>query len=496
MKQSKLQNNFLKIGFIVLSIFLIIPSIIYLIKNGTILGFNNYYNFFIDDGNNKHISTMIYLTTLVLMATIYIFLIKKKDMFKNVKELIIFTGIVSGIFVIMLPWTSSDIFYYMGVGELNSVYGQNPYYVTVKDYCNEHMNEVKDDNIMEQGYNNYWSGTTVIYGPIAQTIFSIITKISFKNINLCLILFKIVNLIMHLINCYLIYKITKKIKFAKIYALNPYILLEFIGVAHNDIIVVFLVLLALYYLTKKQKLFPCIFLLSLATGIKYFTVLLLPIVILYHYRNEKSIMGRIIRCFEYGAIFLVLFVFEYAFFYKDITIFTAMMVQNDKFSKSIYSGIIGLGDLNQMNTIEIFGEQFVVREISKIIKNIVLSFFVLSYIKFCIDLLTTKNIKLYKSLRKYNFELILFMLSLATFQQWYLIWIFATLVWQKSKMIKGVMLLTIASEVANSVYMFNVESYKFDIFFWGIMILPVIFLQKGIVTKLKRRKKKKKTIIN
>lgn len=34
----------------------------------------------------------------------------------------------------MLPWTSSDVFYYMGVGELDGVYNQNPYYVTMKDY--------------------------------------------------------------------------------------------------------------------------------------------------------------------------------------------------------------------------------------------------------------------------------------------------------------------------------------------------------------------------
>ena len=122
----KLKNKQTKIIFIVVSILLIMPSIIYMIQNKTLLGFNKYYNFFITDKISKTISTYIYLCLLGLMIISYYKLIQNKKEFKNIKEFLKYVIIISCIFLFMIPWTSSDIFYYMGVGELDSVYGQNP----------------------------------------------------------------------------------------------------------------------------------------------------------------------------------------------------------------------------------------------------------------------------------------------------------------------------------------------------------------------------------
>ena len=133
----KLKNKQTKIIFIVVSILLIMPSIIYMIQNRTLLGFNKYYNFFITDKISKTISTYIYLCLLGLMIISYYKLIQNKKEFKNIKEFLKYVIIISCIFLFMIPWTSSDIFYYMGVGELDSVYGQNPYYVTIRKFCKE-----------------------------------------------------------------------------------------------------------------------------------------------------------------------------------------------------------------------------------------------------------------------------------------------------------------------------------------------------------------------
>lgn len=463
-----------KIIFILISIFLIIPSILYLLKKGTILEFNNYYNFFIDDGNHKIMSTIFYVFIFSSLSVIYIFFIKKREQFKDIKQLLKYTAIVSIVFAAMLPWHSSDIFYYMGVGELNSVYKQNPYYKTIKQYVDENSDIVKDDSIMKQGYMNYWSNTTVVYGPIAQLIFSIFTKISFKNLDVCLIIFKLINAIIHLLNCWLIYKITRKIKFSIIYGLNPYILMEFIGMGHNDIIVVFFVLLCMYFLLKRKQILPSVAFLAIATGIKYFTILLLPIVVLYHYREEKKILKRILKCIKYGLIFFAIILIEYALYYKDMSIFSAMLVQNEKFSKSIYSGIVGLGVLNNTKAINLFGKIIGLRELATIIRQTIFIIFVFTYVKFCIELLIIKDIKLTNVLRKYNTELILFMLSLGTFQQWYLVWLFATFTWQKSKTIKSIVAVTLASEIGNTIYMFKTESYVYDAFF--LLTILVIYV--------------------
>ena len=153
-------SDILKILFIILSLFMVIPSIMYLLKRGTILGFDNYYNFFINEGKNKALSTTLYLLTFLSLSAIYLYFINKKDSFNNIKRLIYFVSVVSMIFIVMTPWHSSDIFYYMGVGELNSVYGRNPYYETINEYVGENINVVKNDTIIMQGFTNYWSNST------------------------------------------------------------------------------------------------------------------------------------------------------------------------------------------------------------------------------------------------------------------------------------------------------------------------------------------------
>ena len=471
-------NNILKIVFIILAILLITPSVIYLVQNKTIYNFNTYYNFFINKEISKTISTTTYLILFIAITAIYLRFVIKKS-FENIKQVLIYTSIIGAIFLVMLPWTSSDIFYYMGVGELNSVYGQNPYYVTMKQYYSENKGNIQDE-VLEQGAHNYWADTTVVYGPIAQLIFSVCAKLSLKNINLCLFIFKLVNLLIHILNCYLIYKLTKKLKFSVIYGLNPFILIEFIGNVHNDIIIIFLILLSTYFLLKKKNLNIAIVFLAIATGVKYFTILLLPVAILYHFRKEKSILKRLARCIQYGIMFLCIFMAEYIIYFRDVNVLTAMLVQNEKYSKSIYSAMYSIEFLSGIR--------------SKI-RDMVFLIFVVVYIKFCIDLLTTKEIKFYKAIRKYNYCLILFYLSLTTFQQWYLVWAFATIMWQKPNMIKNIIGISTISELANSVYMYKFEHYKYDIYF--VEIIMCLFVIWQICTnRFKGEKKIEKVITN
>lgn len=247
-----MKNKILKVSFIVINILLIIPSIIYLIQKGTIFGFNTYYNFFINTQTNKTTSSIIYLAIFLSIFGLYLMILKRRNMFKNIKQILIFVTIVSSIYILMLPWTSSDIFYYMGVGELDGVYHQNPYYVTMEEYYGQNKENI-DDEILEQGANNFWAPTTVVYGPIAQLIFKTCSMMSFKNINVSILVYKILNIIVHIFNCYFIYKLTHRKLFSLLYGLNPYILLEFIGQVHNDVILVFFVSLSLYFLIKKKK---------------------------------------------------------------------------------------------------------------------------------------------------------------------------------------------------------------------------------------------------
>ena len=144
-----MKNKVLKISFIILNLLFIIPSLIYLIQNKTILGYNLYYNFFITNQINKILSTSIYLAIFVAIFIIYLMIIKQKEMFKNIKQIMLFIAVIGFIYMFMLPWTSSDIFYYMGVGELDGVYNQNPYYITMEDFYEQN----KENRCSSRSFN-------------------------------------------------------------------------------------------------------------------------------------------------------------------------------------------------------------------------------------------------------------------------------------------------------------------------------------------------------
>lgn len=446
-----MKNRILKTSFIVLTILLIIPSIIYLVQQKTIFGFDTYYNFFINKNANKTFSTTVYLILFLTITTVYLIMLKQKHLFKDIKQILKYVAIIGLLFLVMLPWTSSDIFYYMGVGELDSKYGQNPYYITMEDYYGQNKENINDE-ILEQGANNFWASTTVVYGPIGQMIFKLCTAISFNNINICIIVFKLLNLIIHIANCYLIYIISGKKKFTVIYGLNPYIFLEFVANAHNDIIIVFFVLLTLYFLIKRKNIVVSILFLALATGIKYFTILLLPIAILYHFREEEKVLKRLLRCIQYGGLFVLIFAIEYIPYFEDINVLFAMMPQTERYSCSIYSALYKLN--------------------SNLIQQVRVAFltsFIYLYLLFCLEFLLKKNKNIFDMLRKYNMILILFLLSLTNWHQWYLIWLIATMIWQKPKTMRNIMALTVVTEIALSIYMFKAESYIYDIYFVGII---------------------------
>ena len=377
----------------------------------------------------------------------------------------------------MIPWTSSDIFYYMGVGELDSQYGQNPYYITIEQYYSENSNKINDE-IMEQAKDNFWANTTVVYGPISQIIFKLCTKISNKNINICIITFKFINILIHLLNCYLIYKISNKKIFSVIYGLNPSILLEFIGNMHNDTILVAFILLAIYFIYKKNNLKISILFLALSTGMKYFSILLLPFFIIYYYRDNKKITYRFIKCIQYGIIFLGLILLEYLFYFQDYTVLIGIITQTSKYSKSIYSAIL------------LKNKEIVVE-----LRYIVLYVFYLYYIKVFTEIIFEKNIKWRNVIKKCNNILVFSMLLLTTFQQWYLIWLFTIIMWQNNKKINRLLSITIITELANAIYMYKSEWYIYDgIFVMTIICLFIlnIFTQKILQNFRKEQKDEKK----
>lgn len=446
--------------FVLVSIMFAIPSMKYLLENGTILNFNEYFKFCLDDTNRLE-QTIIYLVILTGLTICYFLIVKNREkLFKNNKQMYMYIAIISLIFVMVVPFLSSDVFYYLGVGRIDSAYGQNPYYVTIKDFVESGNNSqyLEQDTVLANGYGNYWANTTVVYGPIWTFICKIVAGISFGNIDIALLVLKLLNMAIHLLNCYLIYQLTGKKLFVLLYGLNPYMFIEGIANVHNDIYVVTCILASLYFLLKKRNIIVSIIFLALATAIKYFAILLLPFMIIYYFRDKKP-LERLKKCFLYGMLFIFIVAITYLLYIQDIQVLRGIMTQQEKFAKNFYI---------------ILMEYFDIPDLVTDVNAVFLGLFIIIYFFTCVTLLYKKQIKLREEMRKTEYFLVAFLFLLITnFQTWYIMWLFPLMIWQRKGMIQFVVQIALISQFANSVFLINGEGWRNGTPFTFFMLLGI-----------------------
>lgn len=474
-KENKFLNKGLKILFIFVSLIFVIPSIRYYLEKRTILNFDRYYQFLL---NNTDITkqTIAYIVVLSIITVIYYLLLKnRKVIFKDIKNILIFVAIISIIFIVMIPFTSSDIFYYLGVGRLNSEYGQNPYYTTIKDFVEQENNNyyLVQDTVLQQGYHNPWSGTTVVYGPIWMMICKVVATLSLGNIDIGLLIFKIFNVLAHILNCYLIYKISHKKIFMLLYGLNPFVLIEGIGCVHNDIFVILFTLLSLYFLIKKKNILLSVIFIAIATAIKYFTILLLPFIIIYHFRQEKP-SKRFLKCIQYGVVFLITVMTFYLVYIQDLKVLTGAFVQQEKLAKGLYVVLK-----------EYFSD---IPNIIEHTKEVLLGSFGIIYFFTCIMLLNKKEISFRKEMRIVTYFIMAFLFLLITnFQPWYIMWLFPCLIWQRADTIKLITGMSILSQFANSIFLMYEENWHYGTPFIFVLIVGSLII--ALVNQERRKER-------
>ena len=446
--------------FLLASILFAIPAIQYLLENRTIQNFNEYFKFCLNDTSRLE-QILIYIIILTVLTIFYFLIIKNRNtLFKNNKQMYMYIAIISLIFVIVVPFLSSDVFYYLGVGRLDSQYGQNPYYITIKDFVESGDNSqyLEQDTVLAKGYENDWGSTTVVYGPVWTLVCKIVAGISFGNIDIGLLVFKLLNMAIHLVNCYLIYKLTGKKLFVLLYGLNPYMFIEGIANVHNDIYVVTCILASLYFLLKKKNILVSIIFLALATAIKYFAVLLLPFIIMYYFRDKKP-WERLKNCFLYGMLFVFIVAITYLLYIQDMQVLSGIMTQQGKFTKNFYI---------------ILMEYFDIPNLVSNVNRVLLISFIIIYFFTCLTLLFKKQITFREEMRKIQYFLVAFLFLLITnFQPWYIMWLFPLMIWQKKRMIQFVVQIALISQFANSVFLINGEGWRNGTPFTFFMLLGI-----------------------
>lgn len=194
---------------------------------------------------------------------------------------------------------SYDLFNYMFDARIVTLHHQNPYFHKALDYVNDPW-----INFMR------WTHRVYPYGPVWLGLTIPLSFIGFQFFLPTLFLFKSLMAASFLGTVYFIGKILQKINPTysllgmAVFAFNPLVIIESLVSAHHDIVMMFFSLGAIYFLLDKKYL-RAFLLLILSIGIKFSTVLLLPIFIVVFIMQIKNIKIDWEKMFRYAMILMV-----------------------------------------------------------------------------------------------------------------------------------------------------------------------------------------------
>lgn len=472
----KIKNKInLKVIFVLLCFCMAIPSCIYFIKGNTIFGLTSSFSFFIHPSiqiltPQKIIETVLFMGLWIGIAIMYFYFMKHHEtIFPTWKGLIIVVFIVAILFMIILPITSTDIFYYIGTGWGEAHYGMNPYYTSVDELMAANEQAKEDPMLLKM--QGGWSNETIVYGPIWPLVCRVLSYLSFGNLTVALFVYKLFNLVLHFVNSYFVFKITNQNKkYTIMYALNPLILFEGLSNVHNEMIVIFFLLVAIYFLIIKKKILPAIIMLACATAVKYFAILLAPFLVLYYYQKKETLkkMGYSILC---AVMFLIVLGVCYSIYMQDFEVLKGVLRQQQKFANSFYTSI----------SVRNFDAAIILS------KGFMLAYMIIYITEIFKLFMTQKTYTWEEMMQKYNGLLLLFIFVVITnLQPWYFTWILPTIFWQKKSTKKLLQTITIIAILSTSVYFLFNESYVYGQYYicvFALLIAIMILLQKKELIK-------------
>ncbi len=222
------------------------------------------------------------------------------------------TGIFAIIFVFAPGAMSRDVFLYGSYGRMVTVYHVNPYVVSPTAYPNDLLYTFLAKGTGVAPYGPLWLDLTL---PVA-----VVAHASAANI---MIGFRLVGLLAHLANTALIWIILAKLKpearlsGTLLYAWNPLVLLVGVCEMHYEVVVIFFLLLATFFLQRRSFLLSWVCLL-LATLFNILCLVLLPLFLRLLWKESRVMQGgrRFLWWLTLGGLSVTIVVLTYAPYWR------------------------------------------------------------------------------------------------------------------------------------------------------------------------------------
>jgi hypothetical protein len=191
-------------------------------------------------------------------------------------------AVVSIVLAFTYPLLSDDMFYGIAGGRTFGCYGQNPFAVPPARFT-------QDPFFPYTG----WRDLTMPYGPLWVLISGFVAKVSDRGLLATVLAFKALNVGLFLLTTGLLARLlarrTPRTALAGLvlWAWNPLVLVEIASSAHNDIVMITLIVVACSFAAARRPT-PTLLALALAVAAKYVAVLLVPFFLIHFFRRYPT----------------------------------------------------------------------------------------------------------------------------------------------------------------------------------------------------------------
>lgn len=237
------------------------------------------------------------------------------------KSSILLAVIFQTIVFFSYPVLSTDIFSYVFSHRVFTEYGQNTWKVAPDRFSSDPFEQLAD-----------WKENTSVYGAVNQITYLPATVFGGDDLIATIFLYKLTAAVFVAGTIWLVLKITEEksdheqAQIVRMFFWNPLFVLEFLGSAHNDIIMFFFLLAAIYYWQKKHWFFSGVFL-ALAVQVKIIPIIVFGFLALW--LLQKKQLKNLVK---FAASFLT--VNLAAFAYMNIN--PLEFLQRVAFNNSVY----------------------------------------------------------------------------------------------------------------------------------------------------------------
>jgi len=258
-------------------------------------------------GINRATNLQLVLTSiivLVLLLAVYAWavLIFRRRQDKGLFSILSIALLLCVLLTVIPPLVSKDVFSNIFYGKIAARYHDNPYIVTPQRFSGDQLMVYVSLN---------WKNTAIVYGPLHTYFSMLLSLVAGEGVTANILVFKGAMALFHIANVIIVWFILgliapRRQRFGTmLYAWNPIALTIGVGGGHNDVMMMTLVLLALFFLVKGKK-WPGFVILCLSVLIKYVSIILVVALVIYLIYRREGTRERLRDLALYAAVFLLI----------------------------------------------------------------------------------------------------------------------------------------------------------------------------------------------